>query len=675
MRTIAALALLLVVASPALAASRAPLDGAVSFHTGDSPAGADGRPTWVVTDPGSWAPVGAREALALGAGDVAWMRIDVPAGDWSSPALRLASLPSAAEVWADGTLLLRHGEVRPGATPRVGAPTGTLVALPPRLAQGGPVYVRLQLVGGLPYFPAPRLIVGDRDELTDSALRTGLAQFLFGAVFTLLGLVAVLAGLWRRTRAAIAPAGFFLSYGALLCGLGDFASVLLSPAWAWVGTAAISCTGVFVALLVRETLSGKLRAVLSKVLAGGVVVAVLNALLVLVVPAVALRFVPLAIVVFLLVMVTTVVAAIVEAARGGAEARIFLAGLAVLVALVVGDLLGVAAGDGGMNTHLGALALAMTFALIHVRRVRMTGEHLASRTDEVERRRVTTRERARTLERSVAELVNALTRLRGTTRAQHEGLVRQIAAIEESHVTIEEIRQTSAVAAMKAERLLEDAGRADVSARAGETALDASKAAALAMGAEVGEMSKVIDGLAPLTRRVAEAIGTVKDLATQSNMLALNANIEASRSGTEMPGALHVAREMRKLADQSVEATVRIRQMLESANERVADASGALAGGAGRVQSTLDELQTSAAQLRRLSGVVRETASAVRQISATVAQQHAGVGQIFTAVKDLSTQVREMSETVNLVEAAAGDVQHVVERMQTSLDRAGASKA
>ena len=81
--------------------------------------------------------------------------------------------------------------------------------------------------------------------------------------------------------------------------------------------------------------------------------------------------------------------------------------------------------------------------------------------------------------------------------------------------------------------------------------------------AQVDEIARKIAQLSERTQQIGGITQTVKDLADQSNMLALNAAIEAVRSGERGKGFAIVAREIRSLADQSIQATNRVREILE----------------------------------------------------------------------------------------------------------------
>jgi methyl-accepting chemotaxis protein len=145
----------------------------------------------------------------------------------------------------------------------------------------------------------------------------------------------------------------------------------------------------------------------------------------------------------------------------------------------------------------------------------------------------------------------------------------------------------------------------------------------------------------------------VKELADRSNMLALNAAIEAVRSGEHGKGFSVVAREIRSLADQSIEATVRVREILDSVGRAVAETVNITQVNAERMQGGLEQVSATGESLRELSALIRHNASAVKEIVAAVSQQDLGITQIFLAVSELSKMMEDTEKELDATKNAA----------------------
>jgi methyl-accepting chemotaxis protein len=244
-------------------------------------------------------------------------------------------------------------------------------------------------------------------------------------------------------------------------------------------------------------------------------------------------------------------------------------------------------------------------------------------------------------------LIDAGDNLSSSTQEQSQTITRQATALQETQVTAQEIKQTSLLAAQKAEAVLKLTEKADEVSTSGEEAIERSLGGLTDIRAQVEDISQRIAQLSERTQQIGSITATVKDLADQSNMLALNAAIEAVRSGEHGKGFAVVAREIRSLADQSIQATNRVREILEDIGGAIRGAVAITERGAQKIEGGLLQVKASGENLRELSNIVKDNSSAVRQIAAAVSQQNAGITQIFSAVTD---QTKMMDETMRRLE-------------------------
>ena len=269
---------------------------------------------------------------------------------------------------------------------------------------------------------------------------------------------------------------------------------------------------------------------------------------------------------------------------------------------------------------------------------------------------------ARSFEEMVAKLREALTSLKDSSSGlsqsmaelssasseQTANITQQAAALQETQVTAQEIKQTSALAAQKASAVLEQSEKAETVTKAGEAAIVQSLSGLADIRGHVEQIAARIQELSDRTNQIGGITETVKDLADQSNMLALNAAIEAVRSGEHGKGFAVVAREIRSLADQSIAATRRVREVLDSITGSIRGVVAITQEGSQRIEVGLEQIRSSGESLQKLSTIVRDSSASVRQIASAVSQQNAGIGQIFSAVTDLS---RMMDATMRRLDA------------------------
>ena len=275
------------------------------------------------------------------------------------------------------------------------------------------------------------------------------------------------------------------------------------------------------------------------------------------------------------------------------------------------------------------------------------------------------------LRESAQLLTEAGDKLTTSTQEQSQTVTRQATALQETQVTAQEIKQTSLLAAQKADAVLKLTEKAEEFSASGEEAIVRSLGGLTDIRAQVEDISQRIAQLADRTQQIGSITATVKDLADQSNMLALNAAIEAVRSGEHGKGFAVVAREIRSLADQSIQATSRVREILEDIGGAIRGAVAITERGAQKIEGGLLQVKASGDNLRELSNIVKDNSAAVRQIAAAVSQQNAGITQIFGAVTD---QTRMMDETLRRLETttqAAAVLKSLAERVSAVVKRFG----
>jgi methyl-accepting chemotaxis protein len=267
------------------------------------------------------------------------------------------------------------------------------------------------------------------------------------------------------------------------------------------------------------------------------------------------------------------------------------------------------------------------------------------------------------LQQASSALNGATEQLNSSAAEQSQTVSRQASALQETQVTAQEIRQTSLLAAQKADSVLSVAERADELSRAGEAALEQTLVGLNDIRTQVQEIAQKILELGERTVQIGSITQTVKDLADQSNMLALNAAIEAVRSGEHGKGFGVVAREIRALADQSIESTDRVRELLDDIGNSVALAVRITERGSQRMEAGLEQVRTYGKNLRELSTIIQDNAAAVRQIAAAVGQQNVGINQITTAVSDLSKMMDETVSRIGATGEAATTLQVISDQL------------
>lgn len=251
------------------------------------------------------------------------------------------------------------------------------------------------------------------------------------------------------------------------------------------------------------------------------------------------------------------------------------------------------------------------------------------------------------LSEAVQTIAEATLALEKSMEGQGQLVTRQATALQQTQVTAEEIRLTSQAAARMAETVLGTALQAESLGTDGEKGVEATLGALNGIRAQVDAASGKFAELRDSARQVSRITAAVKELADQSNILALNAGIEAVRAGEHGKGFALVAREIRRLADQSVQSTAQVRTILEGIERAIDDAAKDSASGSRGAEEGMEKAKRGGEALRALAGLIKASGESARQIATAVSQQNAGITQVFSAVED---QNRMMEETLRGLE-------------------------
>jgi methyl-accepting chemotaxis protein len=261
------------------------------------------------------------------------------------------------------------------------------------------------------------------------------------------------------------------------------------------------------------------------------------------------------------------------------------------------------------------------------------------------------------IEREAKKVLSTAT-LQATRANQHA------AALGETNATVREIAQTSALAAEHADGVIEVTRKAEELSGDGTRAVEENVQGIEKLAGQVRAIAGTITDLSERTLQISDIIATVREVADQSNLLALNASIEAAKAGEHGRGFAVVAMEMRNLAEQSKVAANEVRSILGEIQKGTRDAVVATEEGSRSARETAALAAETGRTIAGLAEAIRESAAAAREIAENTRQQTVGVEQIVQAVAELSTA---MEDTV----AGTRDIERVASTLTTLSGRLG----
>jgi methyl-accepting chemotaxis protein len=282
---------------------------------------------------------------------------------------------------------------------------------------------------------------------------------------------------------------------------------------------------------------------------------------------------------------------------------------------------------------------------------------------------VSLREMTADLQRAASQVETEAGQILSTATRQAAMSAQQATAITETSTTVTEIAQTSRQATEHANGVIQLAQRSEEVSHEGESVLSEATVAIEALGDQVKAIAGTVAHLSQRMVQIGDIIATVKDVAEQSNILALNGALEASKAGEYGRGFAVVASEMRNLAEQSKAAANQVRGILGELQQGTRAVVDATEEGARRATAAVQLAQRASEVVVRLAEVIRDSSVSARQIANNTRQQTIGVDQIVAAISDLSAAMNESVEGTKTIEKVTGDLAAISTRLSQMLTR------
>ena len=268
----------------------------------------------------------------------------------------------------------------------------------------------------------------------------------------------------------------------------------------------------------------------------------------------------------------------------------------------------------------------------------------------------------------LAEAVNVLStsasEIVATTTELAANASETAVSANETTTTVEEVRQTSNVSSQKSKHVSESAQKAAQIAKAGKKAVEETMEGMSVIKQKMESVAESIVTLSEQSQAIGEVIAAVDDLAEQTNLLAVNAAIEAAKAGDQGKGFSVVAQEIKALAEQSKQATRRVRAILNDIQKATGKAVMATEESSKTVDAGARLSIQSGETIQALADAITEAAQAATQISASIQQQLAGMDQVAVAMGNVKTASVQNAEGARQMEIATHNISELGRKLK-----------
>lgn len=266
---------------------------------------------------------------------------------------------------------------------------------------------------------------------------------------------------------------------------------------------------------------------------------------------------------------------------------------------------------------------------------------------------------------SATQMATASEELAAITEDTRRGVEAQTSQTEQVATAMNEMTATVQEVARNAEQAAGAASEANKLTRSGQQVVSNTIDSINALAEEIDNASNVIQQVETGGVQIGTVLDVIRGIAEQTNLLALNAAIEAARAGEQGRGFAVVADEVRTLASRTQQSTQEIQQMIESLQAGTKQAVTAMASSRARAQASVEEAAQAGESLSSIDGAVSVINDMNTQIASAATEQEAVSEEVNKSINEISRIAEDSSNGAKQIDSATAELAQLATALQS----------